>query len=353
VISALESSTARLSRRLVAGAWVRAFGWHVATLLFVGGTAVLVARIAFEWERVEAARWLLFACIAPVSAWWVARRAGFDRNTAAAWLDVNSGASGLVVTERELGASSWSDAARSRLELANSAIPRVAWARSLRPVALALLFVAGALWLEPTRTPVGPPASVTTATVERVEEKLATLEETLQLEPEVATEMHDRLEQIQAQADDGTPESTFEALDRLEQTVDSQADQALDSAAHANDDLAQAASDPHLDDAQAAMEKALSSMKQAGLAKGLSEQLKSETFDPATLTLPSGVQLDSAQLAKLAQSLRGELDTRLAKLAKAGLLSAKELGKLGELVNLDDFDFDHVCDENCKKPGGT
>jgi hypothetical protein len=85
-----------------------------------------------------------------------------------------------------------------------------------------------------------------------------------------------------------------------------------------------------------------------------------DALAPGSLSLPQGVQLSSAELAALSQELRGVLDERLAKLAAGRLLDPSKLRelKLGEGVGLGDlsdfeYDPDHVCDEDCKKPGGT
>jgi hypothetical protein len=199
---------------------------------------------------------------------------------------------------------------------------------------------------------IGPPPAVATSALERVEEKLETLEEQVELEPEAAEEMHAQIERIEAEAGEGRPESTFEALDRLDESIDARAQEALQAAARASRELGQATSDPNLAEAQSSLQEALKQMDDAGLAKELPQETK-QALQPGTLSLPAGVQLSSAQLAKLSQELKGALDARLAKLAQGRLLDPKELKALGKLASLDDFDFDHVCDEDCKKPGGT
>lgn len=349
---ALGQAVARWRRRALLQAWVEQGVQHVAVGLFVAGSLVLLCRIAFGWERTQASAWLALAALACVTAWLSARRAVPSADRAAAWLDVESGASGLVVTESELGETPWSQAARERIARAANAERPVRWPRSSWATLVALAFAGGALWFEPERARVGPPAAVTEAALERVEEQLATLNETLALEPDLAAELEQRLERIEAEAEEGLPESTFEALDNFEQRLEQSASEALESAQRANDGLSAAMTEPALDEAQTGLEAALEAMRAAGLQQGLSEQLSAQ-LEAGTLTLPEGLKLDSAELAKLAQGLRGQLDGRLGNLAKAGLLSQKQLERLGELASLDDFDFDHVCDEECFKPGGT
>ena len=188
--------------------------------------------------------------------------------------------------------------------------------------------------------------------------KPATLEEVLDLPPEEAEELAARLQRIEDEAASGQPASTFEAIDRLGERLDAEAAQALDAAQRAAQDLAQAAGDPSLAEAQAALDSALSGMQAGGLGKDLPPELRA-ALEPGSLSLPPGVQLSSAELGKLSQALKGVLDQRLAQLGAGGLLSNVKLSELrlaqGSLGSLDDFEYDpdHVCDEECKKPGGT
>jgi hypothetical protein len=144
-------------------------------------------------------------------------------------------------------------------------------------------------------------------------------------------------------------------LDRLEERLEGEAARALDAAASASEQLAQAAGDPHLDHAQEALGQALETLRK----HGLDERAKSSELDaqpPQPLTeLPQGVQLDSAQLAKLAREVDARLIERLSKLDAARLIDARRLSELidARLAREGEFDPDHVCDESCKKPGGT
>jgi hypothetical protein len=306
------------------------------------------------WERAESAWLLALAALALVSAFVRARAAVPDAERAAAWLDVAGGARGQLVTERELGPSAWSEAARAQLETAMRALPVLPWRRAVRRPLPAAAFAALALWVPIPRTPVGPPPIVTRAALEDLREKLATLEETVELAPEVAQELETRLEHVEEEAASGRPASTFEALDRLEERLDAKAEEALEAAQRAGLDLAAANNDPDLGAAQAALESALAGMKQAGLGKEAPKALE-QALQAGSLSLPEGVQLSSAELGALARDLKGALDSRLAKLTAGRLLDPSKLRPLepGELPSLDDFDPEHVCDEDCKKPGGT
>jgi hypothetical protein len=351
MLDSLERAIADLRRRVLATHWLRHAALHGAVLLYAGGAAALLARALGGWERGAAAWVVAIVLAAPLSAWWLARRRAPSREAAAAWLDVRGGASGLVVTESELGSSSWSPAAEARLRGSLEALPRLDILDALRRLAPALAFAALALFVPIPRDEVGPPPAVADSALERVEEKLATLEETLELEPETAIEMEEQLERVAEESREGDAESTFEALDRLEERLEDAARDAETAALRAQHELAAATKDPSLADAQQALENALAEMAEGGLAKDLPADVQSELL-PGSLALPEGMQLTSAELAKLAKSLQGALDSKLGRLAQGRLLDPKSLRKLGELPTLEGFES-HECDESCLKPGGT
>jgi tetratricopeptide (TPR) repeat protein len=350
--STLDRSLAAVRRRSLWSAWWHSIGLHAAVAMFAAGAAILAVRVGAHWTRPDAAWWLALALAAPLSAWWVSRSKVPGRASCATWLDVRGGASGLVVTHDELGETPWTERAEQCLEDSLRALPPIECARALRTSAPAALFVALALWIEPPAAVVGPPPAVADAAIERVEEQLVTLEEVLELEPELAAELQDQLEHVRAESEEGRAESAFEALDHLEQELERHAAQAEQAAHRAQHGLASAVNDPSLAEAQAALEDALSEMADAGLGKELPESLQT-ALTPGAMTLPEGVQLSSAQLAKLSQELKGVLDLKLGKLVEGRLLDASALGKLGKLGSLDDFDDTHECDEECEKPGGT
>jgi len=359
MLPTLEAGVASLRRRRLVQRWIELAGAHAQVALFAVGVVALFLRVLERWESREAAGLIGFAGLAALTAYALARRGLPGTASAAAWLDVRGGARGQVVTERELGGSEWSEAARVQLQSALAALPPIEWPRALRPALPAAAFAALAVWVPIPRAAIGPPPVVTETALEELQEKLETLEETLDVAPEVAEEMETRLERIEDEAASGQPTSTFEAIDRLGERLDAEAAQALEAARQASQDLASAASDPSLADAQAALESALAGMKDAGLGKDLPEAVQNALM-PGSLSLPQGLQLSSAELAALSKELKGVLDARLAKLAAGRLIDPSKLRelKLGTgsgLVGLSDFELDpeHVCDEECKKPGGT
>lgn len=320
----------------------------------VAGAALLVVR-SFEPQAPLA--WPLPALglgLAAASAALAGWRARPDDAHAAAWLDVHGGASGEVLTEAELGGSAWSPRAAQRIDAALAQLPRAPWRPALARLAASCAFVLAAALIPVPPLERGPAPLVTEHALERVEEQLEVLSDSLALDPQLELELRERLERVSDNAASERFDSAFEALDRLEERLAEEAARALEAAEEASEELAQAASDPHLDHAQEALERALAKLGEGGLGKrdgGPKDPSQSSELD----SLPPGVQLDSAQLAKLARELDAKTLERLGKLASARMIDARRLSELldarpGEAGELDP---DHVCDENCKKPGGT
>ena len=203
------------------------------------------------------------------------------------------------------------------------------------------------------RDPFLPPRKIEEAAVERVAEKLATLEEQVTLEPELAAELETRLERLKEEV--GNPEQAFEAIDRMEERLGQEGERLSEQIQDARDSLSKA-SESAASDAEAAqkeLEKTLGELAKAGLGKHLPEELQRE-LGGSSLELPPGVQLDPQKIEALSRELGAELARKLDRLGKAGLAKLGKLGKAGELAKLDDFKpTGHVCDENCKKKGGT
>jgi hypothetical protein len=360
MLPTLEQGVAALRRRRWLELWLAALGAHAQLALFAAGAVVLFGRVlgaAVPWLGGLA---LALVLVALVTALVQARRGLPDRTSAAAWLDVHGGARGQVVTETELGGSAWTDAARAQLAASLASLPPAAWKRALRPALPALLFALPAL-REPTPRPTpGPPPVPTRSALAGLEEQLDALVETLALEPETADELAERLARIEAEAESGAePASTVEAMDRLGERLEAEAARALETAQRAGHELASAAGDPSLADAQTALEAAMAEMDAGGLGKEWPDALE-RALQPGTLALPPGVQLSSKELVALSRELQGVLDERIAKLVEAGLLDPAALRQLGlgagegegELADLSDLE-DHECDEECKQPGGT
>jgi len=347
----LDQGVSALRRRTFGVAWVRRAGPLCGWTLGGCAAAALLARGGLGWERPQAAWLLAPALLAPIAALVLARRERPSAAQAATWLDVRSGGSGFVVTEQELGSTAWSPRTEVALQAALARLPRVQLSALARPLGLALAFAALALWIELPREVVGPPPAVSAAALERVEERLETLQDALALDPELERELEERLEAAKADSEAGHPESTYEALDQLDERIEQAAQEAELAAQQALAQLGSAANEAQLAKAQQALQDAAQTMGAAGLAKDLPEELERELAQAAQSL--AGEPLSSAELARLAQELKGALDGRMGKLAGGRLIDPSKLGKLGEKLSLEDFDDEHECDEECKQPGGT
>lgn len=353
----LDHAAQRLRRRVFAAVFAARTAQFVLFALFACGSAVLLARAAFDVETARAAWLFAPLALAPAFAWWRARKSGLSHNGAVAWLDVHLGAGGALLTRLEHDDARW----RGSIERAFErpiALPRARLARPLLGLVPALAFAAAALFVELPRAASLPPRRVEVAAIERVEEKLAALEEEVALEPELAQELEARLERLKDEP--GSPEDTFEALDQLDARLNAEGDRLTEELRDAQESLARAADSASLDTdaAQRELEKTLGELTRAGLGKELPNEMLS-ALGASSLELPPGTKLTSEQMETLARSLDGTLSEKLAQLERAGL--GKSLGKLGrpgkagELAKLDDFQpTEHVCDERCgKQPGGT
>lgn len=342
----LRPIAARLRRRLAAAAWLGELARHSALALLAAGLAALILRRFAGWSAETSALLLLAVVPAFATAWWRARRRFVSTATAAAWIDVELGADGHVVSAFELGLDAPADAhawsARAR--------PRIRWLWLVRPLAPALAFAALALLLPvdgPNAAAMAP--ALVGSQIERVAEKLATLEENVQLNDELRAELHQRLDRAKEQADGAPLSSTLESVDQVARRIQQEAQTAhermdearasLETEALAN---ALAGEPAH---AQELLAKTLGDLAKGGLGLNLAEALKQD-LPAGGLALPEGTKLDAAELAKLSSDLHGALDAKLAKLVKSGLLDPKKLkpfeGKLRR----------HKCDERCKKGGG-
>jgi len=351
----LERAIERLRRRAFQGAFLGAFLRAFAVAAAVLAVIVLTLRVGFRFERVDAAWVFAPLALTAVVAWVQARRRVPSHAATAAWLDVRSGGTGSIVAADEVADSRW-DSALNRQLAAEPALPRIDVARPLRMASLSFAFAAAAMLVPVPPALVGPPTVVQEATLERIEDELAALEEQVDLEPEVAAELREALERLQQDGALADPEAAFEALDRAQDRLEQEAYERAELSQSAQNDLTRAAEDAQRDPeaAQAALEKSMEQLAAGGFAKDVKSSLEKELGE-AGISLPPGTKLDAAAIEAISKELAEKLGERSAALAKKGLLDGKALAKLGELAKLDGFrPTEHVCDENCKKqPGGT
>lgn len=304
---------------------------YLAELSRVAGVVlVLLGSLGLVWRQVakpslDTVGLLYLALLGvPFITWLRVRRGGLTRVSAATWLDLRSGSSGLLVTLAELHDERWMARAAALLA-AVPALPRPDWRRfALRTLPAGLFamtpFLAASLGLEPA-----PPPSYDAA-VERLREKLATLEEVVVLQDDERRGLHDDLARLADDLSGARPEAAFEAIDRLEERLDSRGEQAREAGAKADRSLARAA-DASADPARSAQPSAdawrdaLQDLREAGL---LDEQRLRDALDP---DIPGLDPTDAGALAsldpdsqlQLSQELRELLHRQMAELAKAGL----------------------------------
>ncbi|MCK6448483.1 MAG: hypothetical protein L6Q99_18995 [Planctomycetes bacterium] len=342
----LERSLARLLSRAKTAAWLEASAQLLAPVLFALGAWVLLARFGLGESRTSAA-WALFALLAvPLAAWFVARRRFLSPQAALVWLDRESGGSGALLTQAAIGDPRWNDAAERALATI-ARLPRLAPGKAFVPSLLAAAFVAGAFVLERSALPAPPATAVIEQRVDAVQADLAALAEIVELSAETTEELEARLERVEAGPGDAPLDANLEAVDRTEEALAREADEALAAADRARDGLDLAAAADSEEAARAALNEALRELKDAGLAAKLPKELLAK-LDPGSLELPDGVQLSREELGELSNALREALDARMERLAKAGLLSKNKLERYRELERI----AQHVCDETCKR-GGT
>ncbi|MFT4540179.1 MAG: hypothetical protein ACI841_000335 [Planctomycetota bacterium] len=357
---ALENNLRLLQRRERLATFLGVFSKHLALALCVGGSIALILRLGAGLSPAEAAWALAVAAIAPFSAYWVARQRFLSPESVAAWLDLRTGATGLVVTELEAHDERWQ--ARSESVIAQmEELPRM----HLRPAATrsfaSLGFAALALLVDVSGglNSVVPPA-VYQPTIEELREKLEALEETVGMEEERAQELDDRMEALEKEAQDSTnPEATFEALDQLGKELERDSEEAKERAIEAFEALDAAAEASEIDPeaAQAAIDQAASELSELELSKELANELGGDLL-PENFELTDALKLDPAALQELSAAMQELLQKNMDKLAKAGLFEGVKLSSLAHLGeggtpgDLAKFEL-HECDENCEKPGGT
>lgn len=311
------------------------------------GVAALLARVGLEATWRQAALAFLPLLLVPLGAWVVARRRSLGAPQAAAWLDAETGGAGAIVTASEVTDSRWRERVDAQLAAA-PAPPGPDFKAAGRQLGLALGFGIAVLVVPVRRVSAGAgtPKGLFEPAIERVQEKLAALDEVLTFAPEEADELAQALERLRDEARASTdPEATFESIARLQERLEDAADEALDAAERADEALAEAAAraaqDAAPEGALAAALEALSASSidlealAAKLPEGLDLSELGLELGAGSMALPDGVQLDPELAAALSKELQQLLREQLQALADAGLLDGNALEGLGEHALLD------------------
>lgn len=335
MLADLDSTLKASARRLRLESWVRAFRVHLIVTLLCVGVAVLLSRTLYDVPRGTSALFLFGLLLAPLTAWLQARRQSISRSNVAAWLDLRGGGDGSIVTAMEREDPRWSE--RVKLALAKQpALPPLAVEGALTRTMPAACFIVLALWIDMPRNLLGPGPEMFAGAIERLEEKLETLAELVELDPEEEQEFQERLERLEVEAEDGTPESFYEAADSLEEALEQTAEELAEEANELEQKLAAVANadESQSEEAEGALRESLTELGELGFAEDLTEQLSPELRD--SLELPEGLELDSELMQELSKELREALKQQLEKLQAAGLVDPSKLRKLtpGELAKM-------------------
>jgi len=316
----------------------------------LAGASVLVLRASHAFEPAPLPAFLTPLLLVLPFALLAASRRALSGAAAASWVDVSCGGTGVVLTGMETPDPRW-EATLARTLEDTGRLPALRVGRPAGFQACSALFLAAALWVEIPEPQPGPSPELFEAMLATLTEKLQALEENVELEEDLATELSERLGRLQELvAENASQESLFEALDALESRLGLESAEVRQELENASRDLFEAVFD-HLRDpqaAQGALERALAALRKGGLAKNLPESL--EALLGSGLELPEGIDVTGAEFLELAQMLAELMQDRAGGLAKAGLIDSKLLKLAERFGNLDDL-TDHVCDEECKEGG--
>ena len=328
---------------------------HLIVALLIIGVAVLLSRTVYDLPRATSALWLFGLLLTPLTAWLQARRFSVSRKSVAAWLDLRSGGDGSIVTALEREDPRWAQRVQRALDM-QPALPRIATDGAVTRTMPAVCFIALALWLEMPQGLLGPAPEMFEGAIERLEEKLETLAEIVDLEPETEEEFRERLERLEIEAEDGTPESFYEAADSLEDALEETATELAEEANELEQKLASVAEadESQIEEAEGALRESITELGELGFAEDLSGDLSSELKD--SLEFPEGMELNGELMQELSKELRDALKKQLERLQEAGLVDASKLRKLSpsELAKLRKVKpkLGKPCDcEECKKAG--
>jgi hypothetical protein len=325
---------------------------HLSAALFVAGALVLLLRLFFDQPVAHAAWWYLLALSAFVTAARFARPRYLSAASVGALLDRRAGAGGEIVAHLEHQGEDFERRAARLLAQGGAglgALPRLRRRLFFGPVIPALAFAVAVLWVDISPDAMGfSSREVFDASLRQAAEKLATLQEVVDLEEELASELEQRLERIEAEVGTERPESTFEALDRLEERLQAEAARTEESAEAAREALNSAEFQQafHEGTAEEVLERTLQDLGRNGLDQSLPESLQALLPGPG-LELPEGFSLEPAEVAKLSKELLAMLGGKLALLEDAKLL------KPGDLKDLADWKPAKLCEHDEHDPGGT
>ncbi|MSR47794.1 MAG: hypothetical protein EXS13_12155 [Planctomycetes bacterium] len=215
----LSETIATTRRRFAVAAWLGEWARHGAVAWVVAGVAGLLARRFLDRSWGQAAWLVLLVVPAAATAWLRARHRFVSSATVATWLDVRGGADGRLVTAFELR-----DTLPQSAEAIAAPALKLRFGLLARPALPASTFFALALWIPlPAAAGALELPKLQASELDRLAEKLATLEETVQLDEGLRAELAERLERAKEQLDSAPLASGFEARDQIEARLEQEA----------------------------------------------------------------------------------------------------------------------------------
>jgi hypothetical protein len=362
--SRLSKPLERLRRKLLLAVWLGRMAGQGALVLAIMGGVILLGRVGLGLE-LEQALWLLLPLAAvPFTAWIGVRKAVPSEEGAAAWLDLRSGAQGLLLTDFEREDERWD----SRMDEQIDRLPELppikilAFGRLFLP---AIGFALLALFVPLSQAETAPTTVYYDRAIEDLTYQLSVLEEISNLDAETTEDLKRRIENLAENVDAAQPEAMLEAIDRLRDELGLEGQrraelsqetmerfQAIGEQALGSSDLAQELMHGQLQEMleSGLMTDALSRVTE--LTPRLSEL--SSLIEANQLKLPEGFQLTQEQLEALSKLMQTQLGQEIGELDLAGLVNLEDLkllaGKGGLAKLIESF---HEHDEDCGKPGGT
>lgn len=259
------------------------------------------------------------AALALPVAWGVLRgvRGAPSERALLPWIDRRDGLGGLLVASREADVGDWNDELERRLAAAPARLPSADLRRPILRGILGVMLVVAVAAL-PAPPPPKPPvrASALAAAVAELERSFETLREERPLDPRAAEEMRERLDDLKARLDAGTPPSwsDVDALERALERERARLDDALADAAHALAGLAAGeAGGANAAEIRKALEAAAASGALAGLPKELMDKLGGvDAIKAGKAVLADGDDASLRATAReIAEALADDLDASL------------------------------------------
>lgn len=303
--------------------WLRYAVVLTAGFAFVYGSVVLIARAGWQVDRLLLVWGALALAPLVVVAIWLARRQMPRPVVLRAMVDRQSDAGGLIMAGEETELGAWRNA------IPQSASPTVRWRGG--PGLMALLvgaaFVGVAFGIPDSAASMNQSNQLDVSQqVADLEDKIDTLEEEKIIEEDKATDLIDKLGQIQKDASGVDPSKTFEQLDHIQAQLDKAADDA------ANEAIKEAGQLTDLENLANELGKALDQTNpETGELEATDES--GQPIDPQDLAdalNDMGEMIENAM--KDSEAFEKLMDKQLAEaLKKLGELDPKALEELGKL----------------------